>query len=80
MGFYQVTIRGYPDKSNNDLTRLCFPVEAWEHRMTACDLVVFYGGFYPTEFKIVKEEPERPADEIVRGANIMAAYQNNREH
>lgn len=80
MPYYQVTIRGYPDKSNDEKTRLCFPTEAWEHRMSACDLVVFYGGFYPTEFQIVAEEPERPADEIVRGANIMAAYQNNREH
>ncbi len=80
MPFYQVTIRGYPDKSNDEKTRLCFPTETWEHRMSACDLVVFYTNFFPTEFQVVKEEPERPADEIVRGADIMAAYQNNREH
>ncbi len=80
MPFYQVTIRGYPHNTDNLKTRLCFPVDAWGDRMSACDLVVYYGGFYPTEFKIVAEEPERAADEIVRGANIMAAYQSNREH
>ena len=80
MPFFQVTIRGYPDKSNNEKTRLCFPTDAWAHRMSACDLVMHYSDFYPTEFKVVEEEPERPAEEIVRGADIMAAYQNNREH
>lgn len=80
MPYYQVTIRGYPDKANDDVTRLCFPTDDWEHRMTACDLVVHYGGFYPTEFQVVAEEPARGADEVCRGALIMSSYQGNREH
>lgn len=80
MPFYQVTIRGYPDKSDDEKTRICFPVDDWETRMSACDLVVYYGGFYPTEFQIVAEEPVRPAEEIVRGAHILNGYYNNREH
>lgn len=68
--FILVTIRGWPDKSNDEDTRLIF--SASDHKKAA-KIVVNFGGLFYVDAKPVDEVPTRSVAEQLRAAAILAS-------
>lgn len=77
MSYMQLTVKGYPDKADDRLTRVCVPIET---RDAVLDIMGALAGMYWMEAKRVDELPRRDAAELARGGDLIQAGFNRFNH
>ncbi len=67
-----VSVRGWPDKSNDTMTRLIFNTDRVDRRK-ASNIMVCLGGLFYVEQRLINEDqlPKRSYDEIAEAHKIL---------